>query len=65
MMRYQRGFAAVAALGLLAASGCSMPADKLVDTLAPDFTLTALDDQRVSLSDYRGKVVLLAFWGGG
>ena len=30
--------------------------------LAPDFSLTALDGQRVRLSDYRGKVVLLNIW---
>ena len=29
---------------------------------APDFTLTNLDGQEVSLSDYRGKVVLLNLW---
>lgn len=30
--------------------------------LAPDFTLTDLDGQRVSLSSFRGKPVLLNFW---
>lgn len=29
---------------------------------APDFTLQNLDDQSVSLSDFRGKPVLLNFW---
>ncbi|GAW92532.1 TlpA family protein disulfide reductase [Calderihabitans maritimus] len=29
---------------------------------APDFTLTTLDGKKVSLSDYRGKKVLLNFW---
>lgn len=29
---------------------------------APDFTLTTLDEQKVSLEDLKGKVVLLDFW---
>jgi len=29
---------------------------------APDFTLPALDGKKVSLSSYRGKLVLLHFW---
>ncbi|MFC1991764.1 TlpA family protein disulfide reductase [Chloroflexota bacterium] len=31
-------------------------------TLAPDFTLTDLDGNQVSLSDFRGKTVFLNFW---
>ncbi len=31
--------------------------------LAPDFTLANLDGERVSLNQYKGKVVLLNFWG--
>jgi thiol-disulfide isomerase/thioredoxin len=30
--------------------------------IAPDFTLKDLDDRDVSLSEYKGKVVLLNFW---
>lgn len=33
-----------------------------VNFQAPDFTLTSLDGKRVTLSDYRGKIVLLNFW---
>jgi peroxiredoxin len=29
---------------------------------APDFTLQSIDDQSVSLADFRGKTVLLNFW---
>lgn len=29
---------------------------------APDFSLTTLDDKAISLSDYKGKVVVLNFW---
>ena len=35
--------------------------DKLVGQVAPDFTLKDLDGKEVSLKDYRGKTVLLAF----
>ena len=32
------------------------------DKIAPDFTLTDMDGQQVSLSQFRGKVVILNFW---
>ena len=32
-------------------------------TIAPDFTVPTLQGERISLKDYRGKVVLLDFWG--
>ncbi|HUL75538.1 MAG TPA: redoxin domain-containing protein [Vicinamibacterales bacterium] len=32
-------------------------------TVAPNFTVPTFQGQRISLSDYRGKVVLLDFWG--
>lgn len=32
------------------------------EAMAPDFTLTNMQGERVSLSQYRGKVVLLNFW---
>jgi len=37
-------------------------ADELMGKTAPAFTLTALDGKKVSLSDVKGKVVLLNFW---
>ena len=33
-----------------------------IGNVAPDFTLQAPDGQNISLSDYRGKIVLLDFW---
>lgn len=33
-----------------------------IDRLAPDFTLTDLDGNSVTLSDFRGKVVFINFW---
>ena len=30
--------------------------------LAPDFTLQALDGEKITLSDFRGKPVMLTFW---
>lgn len=33
-----------------------------VGKLTPDFTLKDLDGEEVSLSDYRGKIVLINFW---
>ncbi|NLD39303.1 MAG: TlpA family protein disulfide reductase [Desulfatiglans sp.] len=45
-------------------SGCSKDNEKAeVKTIdAPDFTLTAMTGEDITLSQYRGKVVLLDFW---
>lgn len=40
-----------------------LPAVGEVDRPAPNFTLATLDGEEVRLDDYRGKVVLLNFWG--
>ena len=53
----------------LVLSGCSSPTPTSTPAqgpemgkLAPDFQLSNLDGQSVSLSDFRGKPVLLNFW---
>ena len=53
----------VLALGLMI-SGCSSPSGSgiQVGNQAPDFTLSDLDGNNVSLSDFRGQGVLLNFW---
>jgi peroxiredoxin len=40
----------------------AMGSFRLSDTIATDFTLQSLDGESVTLSDLRGKVVLINFW---
>lgn len=40
----------------------SIEPDIAIGELAPDFTLVNLDGEEVSLSDFRGKYVLINFW---
>ncbi|MBU0595309.1 TlpA family protein disulfide reductase [Candidatus Bipolaricaulota bacterium] len=40
----------------------SLPIGNRIGQLAPDFTLPTLAGESVSLSDYRGQVVVLDFW---
>jgi len=49
------------ALGLLLATIAAAPT-ALAGQKAPEFTLKDMNGKTVSLSDYRGKVVLLTFW---
>ena len=44
------------------ASTRSSPMPEIGD-IAPDFTLKETFDTSVTLSDYRGKIVVLDFWG--
>ena len=58
------GIVALCLLGLYVAGRRSAQKPKLTASgnLAPDFALTDLDGRKLTLSDYRGKVVLLDFW---
>lgn len=42
--------------------GSQDPVDIALGLESPDFTLTNLDGEEVSLSDYRGKIVIVNFW---
>ncbi len=59
--RVRSGVAWVGALAL-ALLGCSPGSDRGSENDLPDFTLPDLDGQPVTLSDFRGKTVLLDFW---
>jgi peroxiredoxin len=56
-------FATVQAAPMLAEDEALAPVGLQVGQMAPDFTLTDLDGNEVSLSDFRGQAVLLYFWG--
>ena len=57
-----RRFPALFALALLVVAGCNRGSHpSLVGNTAPDFTLQD-DDHKVSLHDFRGRIVVLNFW---
>jgi cytochrome c biogenesis protein CcmG/thiol:disulfide interchange protein DsbE len=58
------GVVALCLLGLYLASRHSTPKPKVTASgnLAPDFTVTDIDGRKLTLSDFKGKVVLLDFW---
>jgi cytochrome c biogenesis protein CcmG, thiol:disulfide interchange protein DsbE len=59
--RMSWGLAAV----FLAAAVAAQPAaarDPVVGQIAPNFQVTTLDGQKLSLSDFKGEVVVLNFW---
>jgi peroxiredoxin len=64
-MQFARRWALVIAVLGLALSPATGFGQGAVGEVAPDFTLVDLDGNEVSLSDYRGKVVALTFWGWG
>jgi len=47
---------------MLLVTGCAAPSVARVGESAPDFQLENLDGQTISLSDFRGKPVLINFW---
>jgi AhpC/TSA family len=54
---------ALAALGLFLPLACSSRPDTSVGARAPEIAGRDLDGAPFKLSEYRGKVVLLDFWG--
>jgi peroxiredoxin len=48
---------------LLLLTLCKFAVAQKVGTTAPDFTHTTLDHGTISLSDYRGRIVYLFFFG--
>ena len=58
------GIVALCLLGLYLASRrtASKPSATASGSLASDFSITDLDGKKLSLSDYKGKVILLDFW---
>jgi thiol-disulfide isomerase/thioredoxin len=48
--------------GVFLLSHCSIPKEQPLSGLAPDFTLKTFAGQKITLSQLKGKVVLLDFW---
>ncbi len=60
-MRYAHRFLVTVAGWLLLATGLAVADDELSGP-APDFTLVDRNGQQVSLSEFKGQVVLINFW---
>ena len=55
-------FAVIAAIGLAAATSAQTPVELKEGDAAPAFTLPGSDGKNHSLSDYKGKAVVLAWF---
>ncbi len=69
-MKHSRNLLAVVLLAGTLSAGCFTPPpatkpSPLIGIEAPDFALEQLDGDRVALSDYASRPVLLAFWAQG
>lgn len=64
LIKIVSGLMSILLMGLIIIACSSAAANEgpEVGKLAPDFRLSTLDGQTVSLSDYRGQPVLLNFW---
>ena len=62
-MRVNSTWRLILGLSALLASSSAAPALVQTGEVAPDFSLTQLDGGQVSLSDFRGKVVLINLFG--
>jgi len=62
MQRYLAAGLGLASLAWVQIAQAAPEAKGLIGQPAPAFTLTADNDEAVSLSDYRGKFVVLAFF---
>lgn len=60
-----RLFAGVVAVGLMIGVMGAALAAPTVGQLAPAFSLTLLDGRAISLSDFKGKPVVVNFWHSG